>query len=168
MHICLMRCHKIYYPRHGTWDIFITATYVYQKYMLFKYHFVPGDAESNKKACQFILFKIEEDPQSGSCLNVSYADITGPVANFSPTGSPFAHSSASQHFSSNSPSTLPCKYFTTNSHINIESKLNVHAISDTVEKLCFVHTQGIFHIFIKCGTFLPLFFPIIPNIHVIN
>lgn len=39
-----------------------------------------------------ILAKIVEDPQSGTCLNVSYADITGPVANPNPTGSPFANS----------------------------------------------------------------------------
>ncbi|CAH1985603.1 unnamed protein product [Acanthoscelides obtectus] len=37
-----------------------------------------------------ILAKVVEDPQSGTCLNVSYADINGPVANFNPTGSPFA------------------------------------------------------------------------------
>ena len=41
-----------------------------------------------------ILQKVSEDPQSGSCLNVSYADVSGPVANFNPTGSPFAASSA--------------------------------------------------------------------------
>ena len=38
-----------------------------------------------------ILGKIIEDPLSGSCLNVSYAHISGPVANNSPTGSPFAN-----------------------------------------------------------------------------
>jgi len=37
-----------------------------------------------------ILAKIVEDPQSGTCLNVSYADVNGPVANFNPTGSPYA------------------------------------------------------------------------------
>lgn len=40
-----------------------------------------------------ILQKIMEDPQSGSCLNLSYADVAGPVANFNPTGSPYASKS---------------------------------------------------------------------------
>ncbi|XP_052562285.1 RNA-binding protein Pasilla isoform X2 [Culex pipiens pallens] len=51
-----------------------------------------GEKENNKIACKMILSKIVEDPSSGSCLNVSYADINGPVANFNPTGSPFAAS----------------------------------------------------------------------------
>jgi len=49
-----------------------------------------GETEHNKKACTLVVQKIVEDPQSGSCLNVSYADISGPVANFNPTGSPYA------------------------------------------------------------------------------
>ncbi|XP_039491366.1 RNA-binding protein Nova-1 isoform X11 [Drosophila santomea] len=49
-----------------------------------------GDKENNKNACKMILSKIVEDPQSGTCLNVSYADVSGPVANFNPTGSPYA------------------------------------------------------------------------------
>ncbi|XP_055850944.1 RNA-binding protein Pasilla isoform X7 [Episyrphus balteatus] len=49
-----------------------------------------GDKENNKNACKMILSKIVEDPQSGTCLNVSYADVNGPVANFNPTGSPYA------------------------------------------------------------------------------
>jgi RNA-binding protein Nova len=52
---------------------------------------VIGEIENNKKACAMIISKIVEDPQSGSCLNVSYADVTGPVANFNPTGSPYAN-----------------------------------------------------------------------------
>ncbi|XP_045028237.1 RNA-binding protein Nova-2 isoform X2 [Daphnia magna] len=52
---------------------------------------VIGDSDCNRKACCMILSKIAEDPQSGSCLNVSYAEVTGPVANFNPTGSPYAH-----------------------------------------------------------------------------
>ncbi|XP_058811743.1 RNA-binding protein Pasilla isoform X3 [Topomyia yanbarensis] len=51
-----------------------------------------GEKDNNKIACKMILAKIVEDPSSGSCLNVSYADINGPVANFNPTGSPFAAS----------------------------------------------------------------------------
>lgn len=50
--------------------------------------------ETNTKVCQMILQKIMEDPQSGSCLNLSYADVTGPVANFNPTGSPYATKSS--------------------------------------------------------------------------
>lgn len=49
-----------------------------------------GDKENNKVACKLILAKIMEDPSSGTCLNVSYADVNGPVANFNPTGSPYA------------------------------------------------------------------------------
>jgi len=56
---------------------------------------VIGEIENNKKACAMILSKIVEDPQSGSCLNVSYADISGPVANFNPTGSPYANAGSS-------------------------------------------------------------------------
>lgn len=41
-----------------------------------------------------ILQKVVDDPQSGSCPNVSYADIAGPVANYNPTGSPYAVPSA--------------------------------------------------------------------------
>ncbi|XP_076366091.1 RNA-binding protein Pasilla-like isoform X1 [Tachypleus tridentatus] len=54
---------------------------------------VIGEVENNKKACEMILGKIIEDPQSGSCLNVSYSETSGPVANFNPTGSPFAAAS---------------------------------------------------------------------------
>lgn len=50
-----------------------------------------GEKENNKKACRMILSKIVEDPSSGTCLNVSYADVNGPVANFNPTGSPYAN-----------------------------------------------------------------------------
>jgi len=51
-----------------------------------------NDVENSKSACLMILTKIVDDPQSGSCLNVSYTHITGPVANLNPTGSPFANS----------------------------------------------------------------------------
>lgn len=54
---------------------------------------VIGEMENNKRACTMIISKIMEDPQSGSCLNVSYADVQGPVANYNPTGSPFANAS---------------------------------------------------------------------------
>lgn len=50
-----------------------------------------GEMECNKTACLMILTKVVEDPQSGSCLNVSYADVSGPVANYNPTGSPYAN-----------------------------------------------------------------------------
>uniref|UniRef100_S4RZU3 K Homology domain-containing protein n=1 Tax=Petromyzon marinus TaxID=7757 RepID=S4RZU3_PETMA len=51
---------------------------------------VSGEREQARRAVQLIVQKIQEDPQSGSCLNVSYAGITGPVANANPTGSPYA------------------------------------------------------------------------------
>lgn len=44
-----------------------------------------------------ILQKIVEDPQSGSCPNISYADYTGPVASANPTGSPFANTNFMQN-----------------------------------------------------------------------
>ena len=55
---------------------------------------VSGEVEANKKALSFIVAKVQEDPQSGSCNNLSYAAISGPVANANPTGSPFAESVA--------------------------------------------------------------------------
>ncbi|XP_041468324.1 RNA-binding protein Nova-2-like [Lytechinus variegatus] len=51
---------------------------------------ISGECDNNRKAMSFIINKIQEDPQSGSCNNLSYATITGPVANANPTGSPFA------------------------------------------------------------------------------
>ncbi|KAL1460724.1 hypothetical protein WDU94_012676 [Cyamophila willieti] len=51
---------------------------------------VSGNLEANEKALEMILEKIAEDPTSGSCSNVSYADVNGPVASVNPTGSPFA------------------------------------------------------------------------------
>jgi hypothetical protein len=47
--------------------------------------------ECNTKACEMILGKIVEDPLSGSCLNVSYAHIAGPVASNGPPRSPFSN-----------------------------------------------------------------------------
>ncbi len=55
---------------------------------------VTGEVDANKKALAFIVAKVQEDPQSGSCNNLSYAAISGPVANANPTGSPFAESVA--------------------------------------------------------------------------
>ncbi|XP_050306224.1 RNA-binding protein Pasilla isoform X2 [Anthonomus grandis grandis] len=55
---------------------------------------VIGEKEQNKQACLMIITKVVEDPQSGTCLNVSYADVSGPVANYNPTGSPFAQQPA--------------------------------------------------------------------------
>ena len=57
---------------------------------------ISGDLECNKKAVDLILQKIVEDPQSGSCPNISYADYTGPVASANPTGSPFANTNFMQ------------------------------------------------------------------------
>ncbi|XP_045135245.1 RNA-binding protein Nova-1-like isoform X2 [Portunus trituberculatus] len=63
---------------------------------------ISNDVENSKNACLMILAKIVEDPQSGTCLNVSYADITGPVANPNPTGSPFANSPGGQNIQNGS------------------------------------------------------------------
>ena len=81
---------------------------------------VIGEFDCNKKACQMILTKIVEDPQSGSCLNVSYADITGPVANFNPTGSPYANVSNSSMGNSN------------NSNPNYSSNGSLNSMSPTL------------------------------------
>lgn len=64
---------------------------------------VIGEMENNRQASAMILAKVIEDPQSGSCLNVSYADVTGPIANFNPTGSPFANTG-------NSPTAMGSSY----------------------------------------------------------
>ncbi|XP_027033904.1 RNA-binding protein Nova-1 isoform X1 [Tachysurus fulvidraco] len=53
---------------------------------------VSGEPEQNRKAVEIIVQKIQEDPQSSSCLNISYSNVTGPVANSNPTGSPYANS----------------------------------------------------------------------------
>ncbi|ETE61270.1 RNA-binding protein Nova-2, partial [Ophiophagus hannah] len=53
---------------------------------------ISGEPEQIHKAVDIIVQKIQEDPQSSSCLNISYANITGPVANSNPTGSPYANS----------------------------------------------------------------------------
>ncbi|XP_045532168.1 RNA-binding protein Pasilla isoform X2 [Pieris brassicae] len=58
---------------------------------------VVGEKDNNKKACLMILQKVVDDPQSGSCPNVSYADVAGPVANYNPTGSPYAVATAEGH-----------------------------------------------------------------------
>ena len=52
--------------------------------------YILGDSEQNKRAVEMILEKIMDDPQSGSCPNISYADYKGPVASSNPTGSPYA------------------------------------------------------------------------------
>lgn len=71
--------------------------------LVFNYVFV-GEKEGNKKACMMILSKVVDDPQSGTCLNVSYADVSGPVANYNPTGSPFAQQNAGSAFSTSTAS----------------------------------------------------------------
>uniref|UniRef100_UPI00358E8048 RNA-binding protein Nova-1 isoform X1 n=1 Tax=Myxine glutinosa TaxID=7769 RepID=UPI00358E8048 len=55
---------------------------------------VSGESEQACRAVELIIQKIQEDPQSGSCLNISYAGMTGPVANANPTGSPYASAGA--------------------------------------------------------------------------
>lgn len=65
---------------------------------------IAGEKEANKKACLMILAKVVDDPQSGTCLNVSYADVSGPVANYNPTGSPFAQQNAGSAFNASTAS----------------------------------------------------------------
>lgn len=67
-------------------------------------NYVAGEKEQNKEACMMIIGKIVEDPQSGTCLNVSYADVNGPVANYNPTGSPFAQQNAGSAFNASTAS----------------------------------------------------------------
>ena len=56
---------------------------------------VIGEPHQNRKAVEIILEQVSLDPQSGSCINISYAESQpGAVANFNPTGSPFAQSNA--------------------------------------------------------------------------
>lgn len=55
---------------------------------------VIGEKENNRNALLMIIAKVADDPQSGTCLNVSYADVSGPVANYNPTGSPYAQAPA--------------------------------------------------------------------------
>ena len=57
---------------------------------------VIGEEESNKVALEMIIDKVQEDPQSGSCLNVSYSEVNGPIANANPTGSPYANGQQQQ------------------------------------------------------------------------
>ncbi|XP_035169403.1 RNA-binding protein Nova-2-like, partial [Oxyura jamaicensis] len=51
---------------------------------------VSGEAAQLHAAVRAIVQRIQEDPQSSSCLNISYANVAGPVANSNPTGSPYA------------------------------------------------------------------------------
>lgn len=51
-----------------------------------------------------ILAKVVDDPQSGTCLNVSYADVSGPVANYNPTGSPYANQQTPNAFNASTAS----------------------------------------------------------------
>lgn len=56
---------------------------------------VIGEKENNRNALMMILAKVADDPHSGTCPNVSYADVSGPVANYNPTGSPYAQAPTS-------------------------------------------------------------------------
>lgn len=51
---------------------------------------VCGEREQLYSASQMILTRIRDDPQSASCPNLSYQNVTGLVANANPTGSPYA------------------------------------------------------------------------------
>lgn len=93
---------------------------------------VIGEIDNNKTACNLILAKIVEDPQSGSCLNVSYADVTGPVANFNPTGSPYANPGSVQGSGS----------AMNNSNASYSSSGSLNSLSPTLNNNSFSHSQS--------------------------
>ncbi|KAJ8673187.1 hypothetical protein QAD02_004449 [Eretmocerus hayati] len=80
---------------------------------------VIGEKEANRNALLMILAKVADDPQSGTCLNVSYADVSGPVANYNPTGSPYAQA----------PAATPTAYTATAAGLNTVSILNGTGLS---------------------------------------
>lgn len=49
-----------------------------------------GEKMQLMAASNLITSKIKDDPQGASCPHISYAGISGPVANANPTGSPYA------------------------------------------------------------------------------
>lgn len=49
-----------------------------------------GERDQLHEAVNIILEKIKDDPQSASCPNLSYQNVTGLIANASPVGSPYA------------------------------------------------------------------------------
>jgi hypothetical protein len=73
----MIRCCCILVGRHGL--------YLSRVFLLFSSIFLP------QVALDMILEKVAEDPQSGNCLNISYNEFQGPIANINPTGSPFAN-----------------------------------------------------------------------------
>lgn len=52
---------------------------------------VAGDVDANRNAVEMILRVIAEDPQSGCCPNISYADFVGPIASSNSNTLPFTH-----------------------------------------------------------------------------
>uniref|UniRef100_A0A5K3EKV4 KH domain-containing protein n=1 Tax=Mesocestoides corti TaxID=53468 RepID=A0A5K3EKV4_MESCO len=52
---------------------------------------IAGELDQLRAAVDMVLTKIAEDPQSGTCPNISYSHTQGPVASAYPTGSPFAY-----------------------------------------------------------------------------
>lgn len=80
-----------------------------------------SDSENTRTACMMILAKIVDDPQSGSCLNVTYSHLTGRVANPNPTGSPFANSHPTQSPFANTPQVWDRRNFGTGSSNTMSS-----------------------------------------------
>ncbi|XP_029862432.1 RNA-binding protein Nova-1-like [Aquila chrysaetos chrysaetos] len=58
---------------------------------------VNGEATQLHTTVHIIVRKIQEDPQNNGCLNISYTNVTGLVANSNPTGSPYASSTDTLH-----------------------------------------------------------------------
>ena len=78
-----------------------------------------------------IICKILEDPQSSSCLNISYGEIQGLVANPHPTGSPYAP--VSNHLIIIDSELLFRKFFHQNfSFYGLRNKLFLYVIKDNM------------------------------------
>ncbi|XP_052635358.1 RNA-binding protein Nova-2 [Harpia harpyja] len=58
---------------------------------------VNGKATQLHTAIHIIVRKIQEDLQNNGCLNISYTNVTGLVANSNPTSSPYASSTDTLH-----------------------------------------------------------------------
>jgi transcription antitermination factor NusA-like protein len=60
-----------------------------------------GDRDQLHAASLMIMQRIRDDPQSASCPNLSYQNVSGFVANANPTGSPYAPMSDSTMIAAN-------------------------------------------------------------------
>jgi hypothetical protein len=70
---------QVLYPSRKAWTVSFKSFFLFSSIFL------------TQVALDMILEKVAEDPQSGNCLNISYNEFQGPIANINPTGSPFAN-----------------------------------------------------------------------------